>query len=133
MDKYALSQKEIEAMGGKIVTLHASALESATGDSKTTKINVAHYKEGVFFLEVTVDESTTADKLDVTIVTQDPVSGAWHVIATFTQKAGDAGASSEMEVVASNLGEYIAAVWTIIDDSASAAFTFSIGGFLKTK
>jgi len=100
----------------------------------------------VAVLDVTVDESTAADKLDVYIQTR-PNGLDWIDVIHFTQHDGNAGAKryvakitmaaaqAEFEVGAAlaeaNVRNIFADEWrarvVIIDDSASASFTFGVG------
>jgi len=98
-----------------------------------------------FTLDVTVDESTAADKLDVYVQTK--LDGTnWTDVAHFTQHDGNAGAKryltkiiaqiaqAEFEVgsalgaagVRNLLGDEWRVRWAITDDSQSASYTFSV-------
>lgn len=99
----------------------------------------------VFVLDVTADESTAADKLDVYIQTK--IDGTnWVDVVHFTQHAGNAGAKRYISKIISQiataefengtalgaaavrniLGDEWRVKTVIVDDSASASFTFSV-------
>ena len=106
-------------------TLLASAARTTSSDNTSTPSNVKDYKEANFFLEVTA-ASGTNPTLDITVKTKDPISGEYHVIATFTQKTTT---GREMKTLSANLGAVIAAFWVI--GGTTPSFTFSIGMILK--
>lgn len=75
-------------------------------DTKDDPFDVGPFKEATFFLDCTAFAGTT---LDVDVVTYDPASGKWFVVASFTQLS-DVG--SEMKTITGNLGEKLAVVVT---------------------
>lgn len=98
-----------------------------------------------FTLDVTVDESTGADKLDAYIQTK--IDGTnWLDVIHFTQHDGNAGAKRYVAKIEANtsvsefevgsaltetnardlLGDEWRVKWTITDDSGNASFTFSV-------
>lgn len=126
------------------VTLLASGTLAASANGAAVQLP-GMVNAIAFVLDVTVDESTTADKLDVYIQTQ--VDGTnWVDVHRFTQHDGDAGAkryfakiladvaTSEFENGAA-LGEaasrnLLGDKWrvrtVITDNSGSASYTFSV-------
>ncbi len=127
------------------VTLQASAAKTATGNGSEVRMDVA--SAYAFTLDVTVDESTVADKLDVFVQTK--LDGTnWTDVVHFTQHDGNAGAKRYVTKIASQLGEAEFEVgsalaeatvrdlmgdawrvrWAVVDDSGSASFTFSVTG-----
>lgn len=123
-----LNKNELIAIRAKTAILHASGAETASGDSKSTPVKVTQFQEGEFFLDVTA-ASGTNPTLDVTIVTRDPISLKWFVIATFTQATG---VTTERKVLTANLGAFIAAAWAI-GGTDTPTFTFSLGAVFKAK
>jgi len=125
-----------------------TALETTTTGSTFTLRPHAQINpvKGVYLtLDVTVDESTTADKLDVSVDTK--VDGEnWTTVCSFTQHAGDAGAAryvakiigdgvaqamfTNAALAAGSIRNLIGNEWrsvaTITDDSGNAAFTFTV-------
>lgn len=98
-----------------------------------------------FLLDVTVDESTAQDTLDVEVDAW--ICGVWCKIVAFTQHAGNEGADQEVIVTTPTAADASFAPdtapsageahqfwgstkyrvrWTINDDSGSASFTFSV-------
>jgi len=96
-------------------------------------------------LDVTVDESTLADKLDVYIQMK-PDGTNWLDVVHFTQHDGNAGAKRYVAKILAGAAESVFEVssalaestvrnllgdewrvrWAITDDSSSASFTFSV-------
>lgn len=134
-----------------VVTLLASAARTADGtgeavlaSSVTERLVNRPYKGLALVLDVTVDEATAADKLDVKVQTQlDGVN--WVDVCAFTQHAGNAGETRYVAkltrdltqamftdgvlsagAIRNLLGNKWRAVWAVIDDSGSASFTFSV-------
>jgi len=127
------------------VTLLASAARTAaTGDGSAVKLP-ALINAAAFTLDVTVDESTTADKLDVFVQTK--LDGTnWTDVAHFTQHDGDAGAERYVTKITADgaeaeflnsaalaeasirdlFGDEWRVRWAITDDSGSASYTFSV-------
>ena len=125
-------------------TLAASALRSVTENGSAVRLPDA--MQGlVCVLDVTVDESTAADTLDVFIQTK--VDGTnWVDVIHFTQHVGNATAKRYIAKIAAAtaqaefengtalgaaavrhlFGDEWRARWVIVDDSAAAAFTFSV-------
>jgi len=119
----------------------AARAASANGDS----VRLPHTQVGIIFtLDVTVDESTAADKLDVSVQTK--IDGTnWIDVVAFTQHAGNAGAKryvakvsgtaaesmfTNTALAAGSIRNLIGDEWrvsaTVTDDSGSASFTFSV-------
>lgn len=126
-------------------TLLASAAQTATSTGETAIRLPGMVNAFAFTLDITVDESTAADLLDVFIQTKADGS-KWTDVVHFTQNAGDDGAKRYVEKVAASpafagfeVGSALAAgevrdligdEWrvrfTVNDDSGSASFTFSV-------
>lgn len=127
------------------VSLLASAARTAaTGTGTPTRLPGMVNAFGAS-MDVTVDESTAADKLDVYIQTK--LDGTnWVDVIHFTQHDGNVGAKryyskiavgaalTEFEnatalaeaAVRNLLGDDWRVRWAITDDSGSASFTFSV-------
>jgi hypothetical protein len=128
------------------VTAAASAARTATGNTQSTPFTLPRGMQAcVFMLDVTVDESTSADLLDVYVQTR--FNGEdWIDVVHFTQHLGNAGATryiakvtaalAEAEFLTSAalaaagvrnlIGDDWAIRWTVVDDSTNASFTFSV-------
>lgn len=127
------------------VTLLASGLRSTTSTGETAVWLPGMVRAIAFVLDVTVDEQTAADLLDVYIQTL--LDGTnWVDVVHFPQHAGNAGAARYFEKIAAGpafagfansdalaagnvrdlLGDKYRVRYTIVDDSSSAAFTFSV-------
>ncbi len=122
----------------------STARTAASGNSSEFRFSAT--PGGLYaVLDVTVDASTSADKLDVFVQTK--IDGAnWLDVMHFTQHDGDAGAKryiakiqrdaaeADVEVLAALaestvrniVGTDLRARFAITDDSASASFTFSL-------
>ena len=131
----------------EVKVLLASAAQTATSTGEAA-VRLPIADAYAFVLDVTVDESTTADKLDVFIQTRiDDGGGAnWLDVVHFTQHDGDVGAKqyvsklvksvalTEYEVgsalaettVRPLMGDEWRVRFTVVDDSASASYTFSV-------
>lgn len=126
-------------------TLLASAAQTATSTGEAAVRLAGMVRAFTFTLDVTVDESTAADRLDVFIQTK--LDGTnWTDVVHFPQHAGDDGAKRYIEPIApipatagfevgSALGAgavrgLIGDEWrvrfVVIDDSGNASFTFSV-------
>ena len=133
------------------VTMLASAARTASANGDTVRLLDGPKSAGQpvsaisFTLDVTVDEQTAADKLDVYIQTK-PDGTNWLDVVHFTQHDGDAAAKrytakifadvaeAEFEV-GSDLAEdavrnLFGVEWrvrvVIVNDSTNASFTFSV-------
>lgn len=104
-----------------------SAARTASGNTEGTPVSAAGYQEASFFLNVTA-ASGVSPTLDVEIETQDPVSGEWFTLVTFTQATA---VSKEFRSATAALGEKIACKWTI-GGGDTPSFTFSLSGILKS-
>lgn len=122
MSDQLLNVHELQTVRTKVVTI-VSGAKTAGGNTQSTPIRVSQFKEANFFLDLTAKGGTLTFNLSV--YTKDPVSGKWFAIAAFTQ-ASDV--TTEMEINAANLGEYIACVWTV---GAATSVTFSLSAVLK--
>jgi len=128
---------ELVASAARTVTANGDAVFLVEGHTNLQAL--------VFSLDVTVDESTAADKLNVFI--QSKLDGTnWTDIAHFTEHDGNAGAEryyskvvvsgAEAEflnsaalaeaTVRDMIGQELRARWAITDDSGSASYTFSV-------
>jgi hypothetical protein len=128
---------------GRAVDLLASAARTASenGDEKRIDRTEAGL---IATLDVTVDESTAADKLDVKIQTK-PNGQDWVDVVSFTQHDGNVGAKRYVAKVSATepqamftdaalaagsvrhlIGDQWRAVATVTDDSGNASFTFSV-------
>ena len=105
------------------ITLLTSTLKDADGNTHASPIDVSGFQEGVFFLEITASVAPTS--LDVDIVTYDPYTDDWYVIASFAQQSGNGKAAPI--TLASYLGQKIAISWEMVGTS----FTFSVSGIVK--
>lgn len=108
-------------------TILASAARTTSANTSATSISTKLYQEANFFLNVTA-KSGTSPTLDIVIKTKDPLVAKWHTIATFTQATD---VTSEMESVTANLGNEIAAYYTI-GGTDTPTFTFSLSMVQKT-
>lgn len=130
-----------------VITLLASAAQTSTSTGETAVRLPGMVNAIVFTLDITVDESTAADFLDVFVQTK--VDGTnWLDVVHFTQNAGDDGAKRYIEKVAASpafagfsainvallaagevrdlIGDDWRVRFTVVDDSGSASFTFSV-------
>lgn len=122
----AYSKDELEQHGGAVVEIFKDT-KVATGNTKTTPVEVMHFKEGTFFIDCSA-RSGTSPTLDVTVLTYDKSGDDWHVIATFTQLTA---VGKEMKAVAANMGDKIAILYTI--GGTTPSFTFTVSAVLKVK
>jgi hypothetical protein len=136
----------------------ASGTGSAFGDNQDS---LADYTSATFMLDVTADESTSADLLDVLVQRLLPDLSTWDTIGRFEQLGGDNGADKYVLDIsngsADNIGrdvddnvtaaasvtlsanavrdvawgEQVRIAWIINDDSTSASFTFSVDAFFR--
>lgn len=120
MSEQLLNVHELQTVRTKVVTI-ASGAKTANGNTQATPINVRQFKEANFFLDVTAIAGTTK-QFTPTVYTKDPVSGKWFSLVAFTQATD---VTSEMKVVAANLGEYISIAWIKHADTTSITFTLS--------
>ena len=102
--------------------LYEGTVNEAVDDTKDDPFDVGPFKEGTFFLNVSAFVGTN---VIVTILTLDPVSLEWHVIATF-ETLTDVG--KDMKPVTANLGEKIAVVVT---PTGAGAKTLTVGANFK--
>ena len=133
------------------VTMSASALKNASGTA-TAVTGLSPYTTATFLLDVTVDESTSADKFYALIQRLLPDGSTWDTIASFPEHLGNAGAEKYvLDITASAAagarkadddndapvispgqvrdvawGDQLRAAWDIVDASGSAAITFSV-------
>ncbi len=128
----------------KVELLASAARTAATGTGSAVRL-AGMVNALVFSMDVTVDESTAADKLDVYVQTM--LDGTNYVdVVRFTQHAGNAGAKRYYAKIAANvaltefenatglgaaanralLGDEWLVRWVITDDSGSASYTFSV-------
>jgi hypothetical protein len=127
-----------------VITLAASGARTVTGAADAVRLPRA--PNGLAFtLDITVDEQTSSDKLDVYVQTKlDGVN--WLDVVHFTQNNGDDGAKryvhkievatavSEFEVGAALtetngrdlFGDEWRVRWTVVDNSGNASFTCSV-------
>lgn len=130
----------------EVVLMQASAAQVAT-NTGVAAVRLPVADAYGFILDITADESTTADKLDVYIQTRFDDGGEnWLDVVHFTQNNGDDGATqyvskivkaiavTEYEVgtalaettVRHLMGDEWRVRWTVLDDSGSASYTFSV-------
>lgn len=100
--------------------LHASAAETATGNSVNSSV---YDKLAVFHLDVSAFGGTTPT-LDVTIEAHDPVANKWYVVGTFAQVAET---TANERVVVDPLPEVEIRVRWVIAGGGGETYTFSIG------
>lgn len=127
------------------ITLLASAAQTSTSTGEDAVRLPGMVNALALTMDLTVDESTAADLLDVYIQTK--VDGSnWLDVVHFPQHAGNVGAKRYIEKVAASpaisgfetgsalgagavrdiLGDDWRVRFVIVDDSASASFTFSV-------
>lgn len=125
-------------------TLQASTTQTSSTNSAAVRLP-GRVKALAFILDITVDESSTADKLDVYIQTK--LDGTnWLDVVHFTQANGDDGAKRYVAKIEStravtefengtaltetNARDLFGSDWrvktAITDNSGSASFTFSV-------
>ncbi len=144
-----------DSLANKMPTLNnhallASAARVASGNSGNL-VGYAPYTSATFTLTISADESTSADLLDVYIQRLLPDNTTYEDIVHFTQALGNAGNTGvqdiadvyagasagifdatpndgTMAVGVADLqwGDVLRVKWVIVDDSASASFTFKI-------
>jgi len=124
MNGQLLNVNELRAKRAIIVTIKSGAVVAA-GDTQSSPIRVSQFKEANFFLDITAIEGSTKE-FTPTVYTKDPVSGKWFALVAFTMATA---ISSEMKIVAANLGEYISIAWT--KNAATTSITFSLSAVLK--
>jgi len=127
------------------VTLIASAAQTAASGYGAAKRLPGMVRAFAFTLDVTVDESTAADLIDVFVQTKADGSN-WTDVVHFPQHVGNAGAKRYIEKVTAGpafagfevgtalaagevrdmLGDDWRVRFEINDDSGSASFTFSV-------
>ena len=122
MNGQLLNVNELLTVRTKVVTIKTGAV-TAGGNTNSTPIRVSQFREANFFLDLTAKTGTLT--FNISVFTKDPVSGQWFSLAAFTQATD---VTTEMKIIAANLGEYIACVWTI---GAATAVTFSLVAVLK--
>lgn len=127
------------------VVLQSSTTE--TSSDNATAVKMATAQAFAFVLDVTADESTAADKLDVFVQTK--LDGTnWVDVVHFTQHDGNVGAARYVMKISAHIaeagfevgsalaentvrhlmGDEWRARWAITDDSGSASYTFSVAG-----
>ena len=135
-----------------VATLLASATRTSNGAAVISlSRDFADAVSGAFMLDVTTDESTAADKLNVYL--QHSLDGYFYDdVGHFTEHDGNGGAKqyrlqwvrdvtptdSERLIAAASLSESVVQMgpvgphwrvqWVITDDSGSASFGFSVKG-----
>jgi len=122
MNGQLLNVNELLTVRTKVVTI-VSGAKTAGGNTQSTPIRVSQFREANFFLDLTAKTGTLT--FNISVFTKDPVSAKWFTLAAFTQATD---VTTEMKIIAANLGEYIACVWTI---GAATAVTFSLSAVLK--
>lgn len=126
-------------------TLLASAAQTATSTGEAAVRMAGMVNAFAFTMDVTVDEQTAADLLDVFVQTK--LDGTnWVDVVHFPQHAGDDGAKRYIEKVAASpafagfengaalgagavrdlVGDEWRVRFTVVDDSGSASITFSV-------
>jgi len=126
-------------------TMLASASQTATSTGESSVRLPGMVNAIVFILDVTADESTAADLLDVYVQTK--LDGTnWTDVVHFTQHAGNAGAKRYVMKISAGtactgfevgsalganavrdlLGDEWRVRFTVVDDSSSASFTFGV-------
>jgi len=136
-----------------VATLLASAARTSSG---TAAISLTRdFSEAIsaaLLLDVTVDESTAADRLNVYVQHSLDGGTTYDDIGHFTEHAGNGGAKQyrmqwvrditptdpERLIAAASLGAGVVQAgpvgpdwriqWAVTDDSGSASFTFSVKG-----
>lgn len=126
-------------------TVLASAAQTATSTGEASVRLPGMVNAFGFTMDLTVDESTSADLLDVYVQTKADGTN-WLDVVHFPQHAGDDGAKRYIEKVAASpafsgfetgsalgagnvrdlLGDDWRVRFTVVDDSGSASFTFSV-------
>lgn len=99
-------------------TVLASA--SRTSDDTAT-LNAARAESMRLFLDVTA-ATGTSPTLDIDVETQDPASGKWRVLTSFTQATG---VTDEMVTVSAPMGHALRVSYTL--GGTTPDFTFSLG------
>lgn len=127
------------------ITLLASAAQTATSTGETAVRLPGMVNGFAFTLNVTADESTAADLLDVFIQTKLDTTN-WTDVVHFTQHAGNADTKRYIEKITASpafagfevgtalgagavrdlLGDDWRVRFTVVDDSSIASFTFSV-------
>lgn len=126
------------------VMLLESAARTETGTASSS-VRMPVMQAAAFVLDVTADESTANDTIDVFVQTK--IDGTnWVDVVHFTQHAGNAGAKRYTAKLTSHLattefengtalgaaavrhliGDEWRVRWDVTDDSESASFTFSV-------
>ena len=130
--------------------------EGASGSA----FNLSGAKAASFWLSVTADESTTADKLNVWLQSSQDGGTTWQDFGRFTEQAGDVGSTglvqilkwvrgtneteattptdagtgfTEGSVINGPIGPKVRAKSTVTDDSTSAAFTYAVAAQFSRK
>ena len=126
------------------ITLAASAARTTTGSGSEVRLDKG-VRSFQFVLDVTVDESTAADKLDVYIQTKVDDTN-WVDVVHFTQHDGNTGAAryfakicadvatsafaNSAALAEANVRNFFGPAWrvrwAVTDDSGNASFTFSV-------
>lgn len=101
-----------------------SGTKTASGDSKTTFIDVEGFKGALFFLKCTAKSGTTPT-LAAKVITYDKKTAEWYDLVTFTQLT-DIG--KEMKS-ATDIGSRIAVEYII--GGTTPSFTFTVSAILK--
>lgn len=131
-----------------MLNLLASAART-TSSTAVLGLDFSRVRAAIFLLDVTVDESTAADKLNVFVQSSIDDGATYDDFIHFTEHAGNAGAKkylatwyrdvtpeSEMRqpadaalaagVLQGPVGDKLRLKWVVTDDSLAASFTFSV-------
>ena len=140
------------------VTLVASAAITASGNGGTLAKDYGNAKAATFYLTISADESTAADRLNVYIQSSFDGGTTLQDFASFTQAAGnDANAgfveqlswvrdtndneqqlATDAGLTAGNVengpvGNQWRVKWVVIDDSGSASFTTKVDARISVR
>ena len=137
----------------QVVTLQTASAIGASATASAVKYDKP-FSEALIMLDVTVAASTVADTLNVHIDVSPDGGTTWLNVGTFTEVLGNGGAkkyvmalnmdnpgatavfdvSSDAAAGATRqigITDRVRSRAVIVDDSASAAFTFTVKAFLK--
>lgn len=98
---------------------------TASGDTKTTPVDVRGFKSARFFIKAS-GVSGTSPTCTAKIIVYCPCSGEWHDLETFTALTAD---GKEMKLV-TDIGAKIAVLYTI--GGTSPSFDLIVSAALKT-
>lgn len=143
------------ALVAQNTTLLSSAARTATGQG-TAVAGLSRFSSVTLMLDVTADESTAADTLDVLVQRLLPDGSSYDTIARFQQHVGNNGADKYVADVSNGVddnatrdadddvttlanvtlasqatrdvgwGDQLRVAWIVTDDSGSASFTFAV-------